>query len=288
MKVFAIILAIVVLGWVGAFEDDFMCKTFETCVPLSTQMKADLAAEIADYEKSPKFIKKINESALALGPNIRFVAVLDFLRQHAFEKNQNVLDLGCAAGAFIRFVHQELLHMGGAGNMTGVELTKGWVTAARQIHPHFTFLDKDITEVSTADFPSQKFDLITLVDVFEHVQRERYACLFEGLQSLSRPHTLLYFHLPTAYLQILSRNGPGQYYENVVFPHSLIAALACFDFHLVHYEFNRVTQCNRAFADGLPKVTRAHCTIQGYPRYMHLLFSYQPDMSIKKKMNAGA
>lgn len=272
---------------IRGFSDDFMCPTFGNCVEKTPESKAELDAEIADYEKGQKFMMKINESQFHRTPNVRFAGVLHFLKQHALAPNQSVLDLGCAAGAFLRFLNRDLVQLGGAGRMAGVELTKGWIDAAKKIHPTFSFIAKDITEVSGADFDEQKFDLITLIDVFEHVQRDRYACLFKGLQTLARPYTLLYFHLPTSYTQILTSTSM-QYFENVIHPHSLIAALACFDFQLDLFEYNKETVCGlkssrNSTRGNFVEAQQAKCKSGAYPRYMHLLFHYDPQMSMTRK-----
>lgn len=253
--------------------DGALCPLFQDCPAKTDIMRQQLAGEIAAYEKDLRFQVKIDEAKGLRNGDGRQPAIMSFLKEHVLIKGQTVLDLGCAAGAMLHRVTAALQDLGGAGSVAGVELVTGWVKAAREISPQITFVEKDITELTSADLKGKTFDLITLYDVMEHVQKERYGCLFQVIKTFSHENTMVYFHIPTPRTQ-LAEQVHAQYYENIIFPHTLIAGMACSGFVLDHFEYNVETACGDTNGVAGPTLlgTKAKCVIDGAPKYMHLLF----------------
>lgn len=113
-------------------------------------------------------------------------AMVKFLVSHALRKDLSILDLGCGAGNTIRLLAKELIIMGGHGVLTGVDVVPGWIEAGNAAL-------------------QQRYDLVMLNDVMEHVMPARYPCLFRNIRRHTKPGALAYFHLPAPETQIGER-----------------------------------------------------------------------------------
>ena len=77
--------------------------------------------------------------------------------------------------------------------IAGVELVPGWVRESRTYLDDIDVFEGDITSFQLPD--SRTFDFVMMNDVAEHVQKERYECLFLQLDAVSHPGTIVYMHL---------------------------------------------------------------------------------------------
>lgn len=79
--------------------------------------------------------------------------------------------------------------------MWGVELVHGWVdhAEAKFQRAGLRFLQGDITDaravLAAAGAGAERFDLIYLADVWEHVPPVSFLGTFAGATTLTRPHT---------------------------------------------------------------------------------------------------
>lgn len=259
----------------------------ENCQRLTAAQKNELLQEVNAYEEDQRFARKIAEAKGEIELDNRFPACLAFLKTKVLTSGQSVLDLGSAAGALLRVIGEVLDTDGGRGRMVGVELVGGWVRAAKEIFgDKMEFYNSDITEFDEIDF---KFDVITLLDVVEHVQPERYDCLFSTIERYSHPETAVYFHVPSPETQLLDAD---QFFENVVPHHVLVGGMADHGFQLEHFSFDTDTDCgSKGEIDG--KSTRnkdAKCIMNGAPKYTHFLFRRvkSPNVLVVERSIKGA
>lgn len=268
------------------------CHLQLTCVAVNEQTRADMAREIEHYTSTKKFRRKIYEANRIEHPKQaksmrRYDSMLKFLEKHVLEGQRRLLDLGCAAGAMIKWMGNIHRQMGGPPlEAVGIELVPGWVENANKHFPQYRFFQGDITE----EIPgvSETFDVITLNDVMEHIIVERYGCLFQNLKRYSHAGTLVYMHVPCMETQIQEgRNKRGQYFENIVSQNQLIAGMRCAGFELVRFEFDETIlghqfthdTCLSPSPDGSAS---RECLREkkGYPKYYHILFRQSYDSTV--------
>jgi len=185
---------------------------------------------------------------------------LDYLKRHVLRKDLSVLDLGCAAGNPLRLISNELVRLGGYGNLTGIELVPGWVSAGNQALENFAkIVEGDVTKFSLGS-PLPQYDLVMMNDVMEHIMTNRYACLFRSIaMHAMKPGTFIYFHIPSPLTQLYDT---GQYFENVVPPHVIIDGLATFGYEIYDFEQDVDTLIRG-------KTVRNQA---GSSKYIHMLF----------------
>jgi len=90
--------------------------------------------------------------------------LVPFLEQHIPDfKKLSVLEVGCAEAGFLDY----LLKIGMEG--TGIELETHRVKIAREINPLLKVFQGDITDFSLLDQISERFDVVVMRDVIEHI-----------------------------------------------------------------------------------------------------------------------
>ena len=106
------------------------------------------------------------------GPTARHTRkfVLQLLKGLSF---QTVLDAGCGTGVLLQTIHAKYPHV----KLTGSEYSSQGLEIARKRLPDSEFIDMDLSKQPL----ESKFDLITCIDVLEHIPDDRAALrnLFE-------------------------------------------------------------------------------------------------------------
>jgi SAM-dependent methyltransferase len=231
-----------------------------------TQLK-QLQAEIKHYEVSQKFKDKIEEARGTQSLAATHVSIISYLKT-VLEPDWSVIELGCAAGVMLRLVKElyeerdmPLTHI------AGVELVSGWVRESKTYLDNIDIHEGDITSFQLPD--PRTFDFIMLNDVVEHVQKDRYECLFHKLDTLSHPGTIVYMHTPTPEAQL---KDTGQYYENVLPHHFVISGMASVGFRLIKFEHDLETDCQTPKGSLPLQIIEAKCLMGGWPKYYHAVF----------------
>mgnify|MGYP006130336839 FL=1 len=237
------------------------------CEPVSAAQTAELRAEIKDYERSKRFKEKIKEARGVVPLAATHVSIMAYLKT-VLEPNWSVIELGCAAGVMLRLVKElydernmPLKHI------AGVELVPGWVRESKTYLDDIYIQEGDITSFQLKE--PRSFDFVMMNDVAEHVQKDRYECLFHQLDALSHPGTIVYMHTPTPEAQL---EDSKQYYENVLPHHFLVNEMASVGFRLIKFEHDLETDCQTPGGSLPLQLSEAKCLKNGWPKYYHVVF----------------
>ncbi len=87
------------------------------------------------------------------------------------EKNQRVLDLGCASG----YLGQ---HDGGKNIFYGLEANSGTAEQALKTGYYQKVVNKDLATITKKDFTDQVFDIIIAADILEHLENPQKVLAF--------------------------------------------------------------------------------------------------------------
>jgi len=197
-----------------------------------------LALEGSSYKQSPKFKIKIGEADEqwnnpAKRHGGRFGAIHHYLEVLLQDRpDADVLELGFGAGTNMIVAQNNLK---GRGSVWGIELTEGWVEHAQRTFKHekLHFFQGDITRaasiLSSGGAQDQRFDLIFLADVWEHIPAYRIKNTWETVVTLLKPKGRLYVHIPDEQTQMMEqRKKKGQYFEQIVGVEDFTKGAECF------------------------------------------------------------
>lgn len=136
------------------------------------------------------------------GVNGRLIRIKTILNKIA-KPGMVVLDIGCGVGVLSKYLAD------GGVKVTAIDIAPVLIDYAKKHanHKNITYMLGDITE---AKF-EQKFDLIVLSDVFEHIPREKVVFLSEIIKHNTHNDTLIYLNMPDYNMQLfMSENYPNK------------------------------------------------------------------------------
>jgi cyclopropane fatty-acyl-phospholipid synthase-like methyltransferase len=149
-------------------------------------------------DKAKKYYEKYPEKLLKdyLNGNRRVEEALKFVIHQLNVNIQNVLDIGCGIG----WSSFEIASRSNA-KVLAVDLSEASIVAADQIfkHPNIEYKQLDITTATFRD--SITFDLIVLIDVFEHIPKESRIEFYDLLNGLLSQKGKIVLTCPTIYHQ---------------------------------------------------------------------------------------
>jgi trans-aconitate 2-methyltransferase len=120
-------------------------------------------------------------------------------------KRSRVLELGCGIGATTSLIARTATH----GRILAVDLSPASVERAQARLSARHCVEVTVGDVVTFRTPD-RFDLVTLFDVLEHVPMDRHGTLFESLAGHVSDDTVLVINIPNpAYIQYLRTHEPA-------------------------------------------------------------------------------
>lgn len=107
------------------------------------------------------------------------------------KENKSILDLGCGTGQFIK-----VLLTKGFKNITGVEIDEGQYLKAKEFVPEAKVFHGDI--FTHLEKNTEKFDIISLIDVIEHIPKEKVVTLLSLIRQHLSPGGVIIIRTPNA------------------------------------------------------------------------------------------
>lgn len=148
------------------------------------------------------------------------------------KSTESVLDLGCGNGITTRFINKDLE----VSDIVGSDLSEGLLAAAREHNPGIQFVQHDATTLDLG----RTFDVISMVDSFEHIPQELYADMFKVLKRHSKVGTRVFFSIPAPELQLRIWNEGythAQPVDEMVWPSKLAQWLEDNGFSLRYWQY---------------------------------------------------
>jgi ubiquinone/menaquinone biosynthesis C-methylase UbiE len=158
-------------------------------MPTSSELKSctDLASEKAFYDKHTNFAgRTLSEYEISPGTRCKFDTILDRLANRPF---QRALDVGCSGNSFIHFLPN-------VAHRVFCDLAQLPLVQYSQ----FTRYHPTMGSITQMPFSDNSFDLITALDVLEHIDDDQTAASElvrvlkpKGLIVITVPHRMAYF-----------------------------------------------------------------------------------------------
>lgn len=138
--------------------------------------------------------------------NKRHLTIEKWLLKFGLNEHSKVLEIGCGIGT----VTELILRHNKQGNVLAVDISTKSINLAKSRlveHKNLTLLAGDIIDIDL----KEKFDLIVLPDVLEHIPIEQHNLLFAKLSALLEATGSIVIHIPNPYyLEWLHKNRPEQ------------------------------------------------------------------------------
>ena len=148
------------------------------------------------------FYDQYSDQQKKIWVNIRHRSIMQRLQKNGLNGSSNVLEIGCGVGTLTSLLVKK------AGQVLAVDISPASIEMAKKNlgnHSNIRFLVSDMSDFST----TEKFDLIVLPDVLEHIPVEQHHALFGKLKNVLSPKGKICIHIPDPYaLEWIRKHTP--------------------------------------------------------------------------------
>ncbi len=128
------------------------------------------------------------------GINSRHRYIIKYLIENGMKSNHSVLEIGCGIGTLSSFICSKLKK----GKLTGVDISPETIEQNKTRYKHLNnveFIVSDMTDFSI----DEKYDIIILPDVLEHIPIEAHDNIFKTIKNLIKPDGFIFINIPNPY-----------------------------------------------------------------------------------------
>lgn len=162
----------------------------------------------------------VNYRTLAWGFKY-FCYLLHFKNRLESLKVNSVLDVGCGEGRFLGLLNSEIRRK------VGADLSERAIGFAKAFHPYIEFMAKDASEIE------EKFDMVTAIEVLEHIPDEEVIHFFNKLANRTNEHGKIMLSVPTIVKPLSAKHY--RHYDLALFEKQLHSANIPFEIEKVEY-----------------------------------------------------
>jgi trans-aconitate 2-methyltransferase len=167
------------------------------------------------------------------GINNRHLSIQFHLEKAGLKKNHKVLEVGCGIGTVSHLI---LRTLSGNGTLHAIDISPKSIALAKELNARYSNAIFEVLDL-TKETIDDKFDIVVLPDVIEHIPFELYSSLFSNLSALLKDNGFIFIHIPHPnYLEWLIRNGSKelQIIDNPVYTDKLLSIVYPLGLY-VHY-----------------------------------------------------
>jgi trans-aconitate 2-methyltransferase len=123
--------------------------------------------------------------------NVRHFIVINKLVKAGLKNTDSVLEIGCGNGAVTKLIAEKVTK----GKVTGLDISSESIAAAKinlKSFSYVNFVASNVTDYETND----KFDVVVLSDVLEHIPIEYHDALFNKIHKLLNTNGFVFINIP--------------------------------------------------------------------------------------------
>ena len=132
-----------------------------------------------------EFYDEYVKRQIKTGANERLISLYKRLLNGGLNTDSKVLELGCGVGIFTKLLAKKVKN----GIIEAVDLSAKSVAVARNELKYRKNIQFDVADVVKYQPKNSDFDMITLMDVIEHIPLEHHAELFRNLAEIATEKT---------------------------------------------------------------------------------------------------
>lgn len=156
-------------------------------------MDAEQQAQEAEYELPYHYLPRIERGNVVLYPHwswgFRYLGGIELLVRKLREMDfGSLIDVGCGDGRLLRDLAREFP----GRRLAGLDYSHRAIGLARALNPGLEFLHRDLV----GGAPDFKADVVTLIEVLEHIETSSVGNFVSGVRALMSPSSLLVVTVP--------------------------------------------------------------------------------------------
>ena len=138
------------------------------------------------------FYDEYVQRQIKTGDNERLISLYKRLLNGGLNADSRVLELGCGVGIFTKLLAKKVKN----GIIEAVDLSEKSVAVAKNELKDRNNIHFDVADVVKYQPKNSDFDMITLMDVIEHIPLEHHAELFANLAKIATEKTNILINIP--------------------------------------------------------------------------------------------
>jgi len=147
--------------------------------------------------------KELDEKGLTK-PNIRHFIILDMMKKHGLKLDSKVLEIGCGIGTMSSLIGKFV----SKGKLVAVDISPETIKLAKFKYQNQKNIHFEVSDMSDWE-KAEKFDIIILPDVLEHIPYDQYENLFSRLKNVTHSETRILINIPhPAVLEFYNETAP--------------------------------------------------------------------------------
>ena len=151
------------------------------------------------------FYDEYVQRQIKTGANERLISLYKRLLNGGLNADSRVLELGCGVGIFTKLLAKKVKN----GIIEAVDLSEKSVAVAKNELKHRKNIHFDVADVVKYKPENSDFDMITLMDVIEHIPLEHHGELFANLSKIATEKTNILINIPNPqYIGYVRINHP--------------------------------------------------------------------------------
>ena len=139
-----------------------------------------------------EFYDEYVKRQIKTGAKERLISLYKRLLNGGLNTDSKVLELGCGVGIFTKLLAKKVKN----GIIEAVDLSAKSIAVAENELKHKKNIHFDVADVVKYKPENSDFDMITLMDVIEHIPLERHAELFRNLAEIATEKTNILINIP--------------------------------------------------------------------------------------------
>lgn len=182
-----------------------------------------------------EFYDEYVQRQLKIGANERLISLYKRLLNGGLNADSKVLELGCGVGIFTKLLSKKVTN----GIIEAVDLSEKSIAVARQELKDKKNIHFDVADVVKYQPKNDGFEMITLMDVIEHIPLEHHEELFGNLARIATDKTNILINIPNPqYIGYARINHPEslQVIDQEVELFSIMKHLEKHSLELVYFE----------------------------------------------------
>ncbi|MEQ8478578.1 class I SAM-dependent methyltransferase [Fulvivirga sp.] len=153
-----------------------------------------------------KFYDKFSEKQAKSGIHKRHLLILEWLKKFGLQKTHSILEIGCGVGT----VTSLIADYAARGKIVANDISELNIEKCKSALKNYTNISYLLGDISEQKL-TEKFDVIVLPDVLEHIPKEAHMNLFKALHRVLHDNGFIAIHIPCPYyLQWVIENRPEE------------------------------------------------------------------------------